>query len=283
MAEYPVSIADRHRRLTLLTTSLMAALLAAGAWAEPSDSYADRAKTTLLQLLQGRTFKPNVGCRENVPREEPQFCAALLDKLRAGDFEVVEPGERSTKPDMPSYLRARKKCRKLDLVHMEVSAGAMTSPGLATRNFAMYRLRIADSAPQRDEVLVFRAQHYVMGIGDEVVKDDSGNPIPLWPGQFVAFGFPSCRELASANSEEGEPLAGGMGNNVRDDEWLSELLKIGNSYFVANITPIAEPHQQRERWYYTLELWDWGSLADADAKHRRRIYSFNYEPDPTAR
>lgn len=242
---------------------------------EAAASYADRVRSTLLHLLQGRDFKPNVGC-SNVPKEDPQLCASLMAKLRAGDFDVLVPDERSTKPDMPSYLRARKKCRKLDFVHIETHAGAITTPALATRNFGIYKLDIANDRSQGDEVLVFRAQHYVMGVGDEVVKDDKGNPMPASPGQFVAFALPSCRVLATAIADEGD--WGNARVDVRPDEWLSEFLKIGREYFVINVVPITGSKQEPSQWYYDLELWDWGAHADADARHRRHLYTFVYKP-----
>jgi len=243
---------------------------------EAAGSYADRVKSMLLHLLQGRDFEPNVGCSSNVPNEDPQLCASLMTKLRAGDFDVLVPDERSTKPDMPSYLRARKKCRKLDFVHIETHAGAITTPALATRNFGIYKLDIANDRSHGHEVLVFRAQHYVMGVGDEVVKDDQGNPMPAWPGQFVAFALPSCRVLSTAIADEGD--WGNAGGDVRPGEWLSELLKIDHEYFVINIIPITGQKDERSRWYYNLELWDWGADADADARHRRQLYTFVYKP-----
>jgi uncharacterized protein YecT (DUF1311 family) len=246
---------------------------------EPATSYVDRVKSTLLHLLQGRDFEPSVGCRSNVPKEDPQLCASLMAKLRAGDFDVLVPDERSTKPDMPSYRRARKKCRKLDFVHIETHAGAMTTPALATRNFGIYKLDIANDRSHGDEVLVFRAQHYVMGIGDEVVRDDNGDPIPAWPGRFVAFALPSCRTLSIAIADEGD--WGNAGVDVRPGEWLSELLKIGQEYFVINIVPIAGSKEERSQWYYNLELWNWGAHADADARHQRHLYAFVYKPAAT--
>jgi hypothetical protein len=235
------------------------------ATADDAPAYGARAKATIVQLLSGREFKEESGC----DRSEP--CASLLARLRRGDFAVVEPTERSERPDMPSYLSARKHCPKLDLAHVVAAHRTFT----ATRDFAIYRLDLPRATRGGDEVLIFRAQHYVMRDGKRA-SGDGDEPVAFWPGNFVAFGLPSCRFLSIALAEDGDRFA--KHNAIDEADYASELLKIGDRYFVINLDPIAGPRQPKETWWYALQLWDLGSHADADRRKQRHVYSFGYKP-----
>jgi hypothetical protein len=248
-----------------LSVGLLAPPLGA-AMADDAPGYADRAKATVVQLLSGREFKEESGC----DRSEP--CASLLARLRSGDFAVVEPTERSERPDLPSYLSARKHCPMLDLARVVAAHRTFT----ATRNFAIYRLDLPRPARGGDEVLIFRAQHYVMRDGTGRGAGDGDEPVAFWPGNFVAFGLPSCRFLSIALAEDGDRFA--KHNAVDEADYASELLKIGDRYFVINLDPIAGPRQPKETWWYALQLWDLGSHADADRRKQRHVYSFGYKP-----
>jgi hypothetical protein len=247
-----------------LSVGLLALPLDA-ATADDAPAYADRAKATIVQLLSGREFREESGC----DRSEP--CASLLARLGRGDFAVVEPTERSERPDMPSYLSARKHCPKLDLARVVAAHRTFT----ATRNFAIYRLDLPRPARGGDEVLIFRAQHYVMRDGNHA-PEDGDERVAFWPGNFVAFGLPSCRFLSIALAEDGNRFA--KHNAIDETDYVSELLKIGDRYFVINLDPIAGPRQPKETWWYALQLWDLGSQADADRRKQRHVYSFGYKP-----
>jgi hypothetical protein len=248
-----------------LSIGLLAPPLGA-ALADDAPAYADRAKATIVQLLSGREFKEETGC----DRAEP--CASLLAGLRRGDFAVLEPTERSERPDMPSYLSARKHCPKLDLARVVAAHRTFT----ATRNFAIYRLDLPRPTRGSDEVLIFRAQHYVMRDGERRGAEDGDEAVAFWPGNFVAFGLPSCRFLSVALAEDGDRFA--KHNAIDEADYASELLKIGDRYFVINLDPIAGPRQPKETWWYALQLWDLGSRADADRRKQRHVYSFGYKP-----
>jgi hypothetical protein len=240
--------------------------LAEGARGQETLSYSDRVKATLHHVLAGREFKPVTGCL----RAEP--CASLLARLRAGDFSVIEPIERSDRLDMPSYRRIRQKCSRLDPIHLR-TAHRVT---VATRNFAMYKLDVPKRFAGGDDVLVFRGQHYVpVGPNGVTAGKDSG-PYSVWPGMFVAIGFPSCRQFSSATAQEGDRLA--RHNALSDDDYLSEIVKIANHFLVLNLDPIAGPNQEKAAWWYDLELWDWGPNADADLHRNRHVYAFSYRP-----
>jgi hypothetical protein len=234
--------------------------------ADDASAYADRAKVTIMQLLSGREFREESGC----DRSEP--CASLLARLRSGEFAVVEPTERSDRPDMPSYLGARKRCPKLDLAHVVAAHRSFT----ATRNFAIYRLDLPRPARSGEEVLVFRAQHYVMRDGKGRAPGEGEESVAFWPGNFIAFGIPSCRFLSIALAEDGDRFA--KHNAIDEADYASELLKFGDRYFVINLDPIAGPRQPKESWWYALQLWDLGSHADADRRKQRHVYSFGYKP-----
>lgn len=256
------------RQRTWLALALSAVLLAAPAAAATDDSaaYAERVKAVIAHLLERRDFKPEAGC------DDASVCADLMARLRAGAFEVIAPEERSERADMPTYLKVRRTCRGLDLTHIVAAHRRST----ATRNFALYRLDVARPGRKGEQVLVFRAQHYVATDGQRAGNDEADEPRVVSPGAFIAFGFPSCRMLANAVSTEGDWFA--KHNMIDDDDHVSELLRLGDHFFILNLEPIAGPAQARDTWWYALELWDWGARADADLRKRRHIYSFSYRP-----
>jgi hypothetical protein len=242
----------------------LAMLPLAGAAAGEAPGYAERAKAVIAGLLTGRDFTPETGCGGEAP------CAGLLARLRAGDFTVMAPAESSDRPDLPSYLRLRKRCPGIDPARVTVAHHTFS----ATRNFAAYRLD--GPRPQRkgEEILVFRAQHFVVRDGA------AAEAVTLLPGTFVAVSLPGCRMLATARSEEGDWFA--KHNEVEETDHASELLRLDGRYVVLNIVPVAAPRQPKSSWWYTLELWDLGAHADADRRHERRVYAFRYKPGAAA-
>lgn len=251
-----------------LVAALGALLAAPPAKAEPGEApaYAEGAKTVIAQLLAGRDFKPGGGCGPAAP------CAALLARLKAGDFAVVAPDERSDKPDLPSYLSLRKHCPNLDPVRVTLAHHTFA----ATRNFAAYRLELPRQKRRNEEILVFRAQHYTALHPDRsaaVAADDSA----LLPGTFAAISPSGCRLLATVPTEDGDWFA--KHNAIADGDHASELLLLDGRYVVLNIMPIAAPHQPKSSWWYTLELRELGLPADKGPRHQRPVYSFGYRPD----
>ena len=146
-------VGDNRKALSraLIGAALAAALLALAPGSSRADEqgYADRARATIMQLLDGRDFAPETGCGGAAP------CAALMAKLRAGDFSVVPPEERSDKPDLPSYLRLRRQCRGHDPLRITAAHRVYA----ATRDFAAYRLDLPGPGKRHDEELLFRAEH----------------------------------------------------------------------------------------------------------------------------
>ena len=257
----------RRVRLGLgLAVLLLAAPQAHSARAEAASDYAAAARTRIIELLQGRAFAPEEGC------ENKAACARLLKRLDAGDFAVIAPFERSGRPDLPSYRAERKRCPGIDPASITVSHRRY----VATRGFAAFRIELPGRGKHGEEVLVFRAEHYVLrGEGGRAHPDAA--QAPLMPGTFVALSLRGCRLLSSARAEDGDWLA--RHNAIGDADHASELLRIGGSYFVLNLAPIAGPDQPKASWWYTLELWDLGPRLDADRRHQRHVYSFGYRPD----
>jgi hypothetical protein len=247
-----------------LAVGFTLALLGAPAAARAQDAagYSERVKAVLARVMAGREFKPGAGC------DKIEFCNTLIAQLRAGDFSVIEPIERSDRPDMPSYRRIRQKCAKVDPLHLR----AARHINVATRNFAMYRLDVPKQVIGGDEILVFRGEHYIPVDLPRTGREERA----VWPGMFVAVGFPSCRQFSNATAQEGDRLA--RHNSVNENDFLSELVKVGNRYYIINLDPIAAPNQPRAVWWYDLEMWDWGPRADADLRHGRHVYSFSYRP-----
>jgi len=258
------------KRGALLAAAVLLAFLALGARvtaAQAAPSYGDRAKSIILQLLSSRAFEPERGC------DWPAPCGRLLSDLREGKFAVVEPIERSNRPDMPSYLALRRRCPSLDLAHVKTAHRIFT----ATRNFAIYRLDASRSAAP--EILIFHAQHYVaLGSCGPDAASGSGPTAP-WPGAFMAIRLRGCRMVSTAISEDGDHFA--RHNTVEDADYASELVKMGDRYFVLNLVPIAGVKEPKETWWYRLELWDLGPRADADLRRQRRVYSFGAKPPVT--
>jgi hypothetical protein len=248
-----------------LAIGFAAALICAPAVARAEDDagYGDRVKAVVARVMANREFKPGAGC------DKIELCSVLIRQLRAGDFSVIEPIERSERPDMPSYRRIRQKCAKVDPLHLRASHHI----NVATRNFAMYRLDVPKQTIGGDEILVFRGEHY---LPVDRPAGASRDERAVWPGMFVAVGYPSCRQFSNATAQEGDRLA--RHNSVNENDFLSELVKIGSRYFIINLDPIAAPNQPRAVWWYDLELWDWGPRADADLRHGRHVYSFSYRP-----
>src|SRR5258708_30232735 len=122
----------------------------AAARAQDTVGYSDGVKAVLARVMAGRDFKPGAGC------DKIELCTLLITQLRAGDLSVIEPIERSERPDMPSYRRIRQKCAKVDPLHLR----AARHINVATRNFAMYRLDAPKQLTGGDEILVFRGEHY---------------------------------------------------------------------------------------------------------------------------
>lgn len=248
--------------LALLAVALWA--LAAPASAQENPDYAQRVKLILARILDGRDFKPAAGC------DDPHLCNSFLAQLRAGAFSVIEPVEESDRPNMTDYRRIRQKCARVDPLHLRASHHI----NVATRNFAMYKLEIPKQYVGGDEILVFRGQHYVPTDGARV--DEAGDSRAVWPGLFVAVGLPSCRQFSNATAQEGDQRA--RHNLLSADDYLSEIVKIGDRYFVLNVDPIAGPNQPKGLWWYDIELWDWGPRADADLHHSRHVYTLSYRP-----
>jgi hypothetical protein len=209
-----------------------------------------------------------MGCSDNL--DKLKLCAAIITRLRSGAFSVIEPIEQSDSANMPSYRRIRNKCSRLDPLHLK----AAHHINVATRNFAMYKLDVPKAYTRGDEILVFRGQHYVVADDGPIAKGPDARVV--WPGQFVAVGLPSCRQFSNATAQEGDRLA--KHNIVGPNDYLSELVKIGDRYYVLNLDPVAGPNQPKVMWWYDLELWDWGTHADADLRHARHVYGFSYRP-----
>lgn len=252
------------RRLAWPGLALAALLLAASAGVARADApdVASRARTTIMALLHGRAFAPEEGC------ENQAACGKLLRQLDAGDFTVIAPVERSDHADLPLYRTERKRCPGIDPA--VIVAGHRRYA--ATRGFAVYRVALPGKGKHGDEVLVFRAEHYVMRDGAAADRAAA----PLMPGTFVALSLRGCRLLSTARAEDGDWLA--RHNVIGESDHASELLRIGDSYYVLNLAPIAGPDQPKGSWWYTLELWDLGPHLDADRRHDRRVYSFGYKP-----
>src|SRR5260221_5354818 len=160
--------------------------------------------------MAGRDFKPGAGC------DKIELCTLLITQLRAGDLSVIEPIERSERPDMPSYRRIRQKCAKVDPLHLR----AARHINVATRNFAMYRLDVPKQLTGGDEILVFRGEHY--GPMDRPGGASREEPA-VWPGMFVAVRVPSCRQVSNATAHESDPLA--RPHSLKQDEYLNGLVQ----------------------------------------------------------
>jgi len=182
---------------------------------------------------------------------------------------VVEPIEHSNRLDMPRYLALRQRCPWLDLARVKTAHRTYT----ATRNFAIYSLEAPRASGE--EIVVFRAQHYV-DLDGRRSGATAGAPTAPWPGAYTAIELPHCRMLSTALAEDGDHFA--RHNKVEDADHASELLKIGDHYFVLNLVPIAGIKQPKETWWYALELWDLGPRADADLHHQRHVYSYGAKP-----
>ncbi len=249
--------------LAPLVCALALAASAAASQAADSSGYGDRVRARLAQLLDGRALNEVEGC------DEATLCAALVAQLRAGNFTVVEPVERSDLPDMLSYLRVRKKCRGLDIAHLTAAHRRL----VATRNFSAWKLDLPRKLTGGSDVMIFRAQHYVAA--DAKGTALAGDGEAALSGMYVAVGFPSCRTLTIADAPEGDWFA--KHNPVGEDDYLSEILKLGDRFFVLNLDPVAGPELARESWGYRLELRDLGSFA-AERNERRRVYAFSTPP-----
>lgn len=259
---------DCGARRAWLGLGLAALLLAAAgaARADGADAYAARARATIADLLRGRAFAPEEGCADETA------CGALLARLDAGDFTVIAPVERSDRPDLPLYLGERKRCRGIDPA--TIVAGHRRYA--ATRGFAVYRIDLPGKGQRGEEVLVFRAEHYVRRDAGRASGAADAGQAPLMPGTFVAMSLRGCQLLATARAEDGDWLA--RHNVIGDADHASELIRIGDSYFVLNLAPIAGPDQPKDSWWYTLELWDLGPRLDADRRHQQHVYAFGYRP-----
>jgi hypothetical protein len=256
----------RRLRLALAAALALSAAPLAAARADGAPSYASRAKSVIIRLLADRDFKSEAGCNDQAA------CVALLARLKAGGFTVVAPAERSDRPDLPSYLRLRQLCPRLDPARVSVAHHTFA----ATRNFAAYDLDLPPRGRRSPAVVVFRAQHYVARDGDRRFTTASDAPAVLLPGAFVAIDLATCRFLATAPAEDGDWFA--KHNLVGEHDHASELLRLDGRYVVLNITPVAAPRQPRAGWWYTLELWDFGPHGDAGLRHQPRLYSFGYKP-----
>ena len=256
--------AFRRASLALLAVVPTVITPLVAAKADETLSYGERAKTIILKLVQGRSFAPTQGCEDAAP------CNELLARLHAADFSVVAPAELSDRLDMPDYARVRKHCPGLDPLHITF-AHRVYAP---THGFAVYRLDLPSTRKSADEILIFRAQHYVPVGGTAEFEEKT----PLTPGTFVSIGLRGCRLLSTARAEDGDWLA--KHNAIGDSDHASELLTFGGRYVVLNLAPIAAPRQPKANWSYALELWDLGPGADADRRKRRRVYSFT-APAPT--
>ncbi|HEV2546939.1 MAG TPA: hypothetical protein VGU20_06355 [Stellaceae bacterium] len=250
------------RRVLLALVAGLCLCLAPAARADESEAYAKRASEILDHLLDERDFKPEPEC---APLAE---CERLLARLRAGVFRVLAPSEQSQSPDLPSYLRLRRKCRSLDLVHIGTARHRLT----ATRNFATYKLA-PETAGRLGEVMIFRAEHFIAA--DMQGQAAEAQPA-AWPGAFVAVSVPRCRVLATDTIEEANRYA--KHNPVAADEHLSELLLIDGRLFVINLVPVIAGHEPKRAWWYKLSLSEWGTLATFDRQRHRPHCEFSYRP-----
>ncbi|HYM03502.1 MAG TPA: hypothetical protein VET85_11195 [Stellaceae bacterium] len=262
----------RLGRQASLALPIWALLSLHGLAAEAEEtSYADRAKGTIQHLMSARPFTAESGC------DGTAKCDGLVAQLRSGAYSVIEPVEASDRPDMPTYLQARKKCAKLDPVHITMSHRKFT----ATRNFAMYRLDAARPSKKAEGILVFRAQDY-LSEGDRHLQstesdDDAAAPLP---GTFFAFDPRNCRLLTVATAENGTHFA--KHNEIAANDHVSELIKLDGRYFVVNLVPIAGPRQPKETWWYSLSLWDLGLPAAGGGTAHPHVYTFGYKPSKPA-
>lgn len=252
--------------LAIVMAGALAAAPLAAAEAGEGSGYAGPAKAVIARLLAGREFSPEAGC------ESRTTCETLLARLRAGDFTVVAPAERSARPDLPSYLRLRKRCPGLDPLRVTLAHHVFA----ATRNFAAYRLEPPRQGRRGEEIIIFHAQHYVELAPRRAAALAADEPATLLPGTFVATGLPGCRVLATAQAEDGDWFA--KHNAVGEGDHAGELLRLDGGYVVLDITPVAGPHQPKPSWWYTLDLWDLGIRAEAGRRRSSHLYSFGYKP-----
>jgi len=257
----PSSVVVLHAGFALLLAAALLATRLHAAHAEDLQSYGASAKATIVKLLDNKTFTLERGCEEAAP------CRELLARLRAGDFVVVEPADRSeaAKPALADYVLLRRRCPGLDPLRITVAHRTYA----ATRGFAVYHVALPGSQKREKEVLLFRAQHFV-----QQGAASSDEATVLTPGIFISIDPRACRVLSSARAEDGDWLA--RHNAIGGQDHASELVRLGDRYLVLNLAPIAGPSEARASWSYTLELWDLGPQLDADLRMSRREYLFSY-------
>lgn len=198
------------------------------AFAVDQAAYAAKARLVLANLLANRQFKP---FRLSPPDVQDQGML-LLQKLRSSDYEIVAPFEWSTgRPDLPTYMAARKRCTEYDFEFIRVGRGQLLR---ATENFGLYEISARGTGGNAERLLVYRAERYVPHWADwgrHRVRRD--NEEMIWGGNFFIFTADGC---IVSEPESFHRQVDGMARERN----FSEIVKINHEYFIVNVWPVIE-------------------------------------------
>lgn len=219
-------------------------------------AYAAKARQVLVNLLANREFKP---FRLSPPENQAQG-VLLLQKLRSSDYEIVAPFEWSTgRPDLPTYMAARKRCTAYDFEFIRVGRGQLLR---ATENFGMYEVSAGGAGSDAERLLVYRAERYVPHWDDwdrhRVRRDDEQM---IWGGNFFIFPADGCIV------PEPESFYRQVDNMVRT-KYFSEIVKINGKYFIVNLRPSNEITYD----HYRIDI---NGIAKAESE--RQTYNLSEE------
>lgn len=207
------------------------------AFAVDRAAYAATARQVLANLLANREFKP---FRLSPPENQKQGME-LLQILRASDYEIVAPFEWSgTRPDLPTYMAARKRCAAYDFEFIRVGRGQLLR---ATENFGLYEVSAPNTGGSAERLFVYRAERDVPHWDDwgrhRVQRDDEQM---LWGGNFFIFPADGCIVPESESFYR-------QVDNMARSKYFTEIVNVNGKYFMVNMRPFNETTYDRYRIY----------------------------------
>lgn len=188
-------------------------------------AYVARVKAAVARLLKDRMFYCKVGTEDR--------CRELMEKLRAGDFQVVPPFEWSDDdPDLPTYLEIRKACPKFDFEFDHSSIGLLR----ATENFALYRLPAgAVSSGDDGSLFAMRLERFILQNADWGRRRLHRSRQMSYAGGFHFINVSTCEEFnATPSHREG---AASLADTVNEIVMIDGRLHVLSIYPYLTGTP----------------------------------------------
>ncbi len=208
---------------------------------DQAHAYSERVKTLMRHIFGNRTFFLDKGCLHH--KLDEQICRYVVQKLKAGEFDVVAPDEWSENdPNLPTLVEIRDRCRGLNL--REDPLMLSWGMGYVTTDLSVYHFYKRSKNHNGNLVYGFQGKHYYR------VWFDYPSFYGDWmAGHFIVFEYPGCVRVDAHFFRDQEGCSPKPQRFVPRD-YVAEFVQIEDLLFWINLYP--------ECFHYVLEFVDLG-------------------------